>query len=65
MLNNQIYNTKTLLNMLDYSINLLIENKVCSSCLIYNCQDDRCLEVDFCKLFLFEGILKNIRNNKN
>ena len=57
-LNKDIYNTKTLLGMLDIALSLLAENNICSYCKICDCKDYRCSEEVFCKNFLFEGILK-------
>ena len=53
------YSTTTLLGMTDVLLNRLIENNDCYLCRIYNCQDERCLNVDLCKNLLFDGVLRH------
>lgn len=59
-----IYNTKTLLGMLDLAIDSLIENDACSCCKIFPYKDERCGKIDLCKNFIFEGLLNIYRRTK-
>ncbi len=58
-MSNKIYSQKILLSMLDAAICKIIENDDCSLCKLCNCKDERCLQEDLCKNFLFDGLYKS------
>ena len=62
-MNTPDYNLKQLLSMIDTAINAFIENGDCTLCRIYNCQDNRCLNIDLCKNLLFDGLLMHSRED--
>ena len=47
--------------MLGESIELLVENEICSGCKIFHNQDFHCENGNFCADFIYEGLLKKIR----
>ncbi len=60
-----IYNTETLLGMLDTAISLMIENDICYCCPVSNDRSKKiCNDVDLCRAYIFEGLLKIVRIDK-
>lgn len=60
-----IYDTKTLLGMLDIAIGAIVENELCSYCVNFYGNSNMCSQTDLCSEFIFDGLLKIYRKNKN
>lgn len=60
-----MYSSEILLNMLDTAIGGLIENDICSYCQLVHSKDERCINGENCKTFIFLGLLDRHKKTRD
>ena len=60
-----IYNKETLLGMLHFAIDSMIENEICTLCKYrYDKKAKHCSHIDICRINIFDGLLKRVRETR-
>ena len=50
--------------MLGESIDILVENEICTGCCIFHGRDYRCKSGNFCADLIYEGLFEKVRRNQ-